>query len=181
MRTIHHNRAQFQQPASQPTPDHLFSRLLAEYDSLTCLTLLLKDEQQLILNRQIEALSTLLPRIEEQLSHVRINQAQREDLFRVLLAEVPDPIPPGITSRVQLLSPGFQEHCIAMARQVDTQVQLVHEVAWQNHVLLSQSVHFLQQVLTPWLGSRQESLSIYGVNGSVQKESQRESIFQGVA
>ena len=159
--------------------------LLAEHDSLAALLRLLKEEQQVILQRRTEALVNMLGTIEEQLFRVRRHQVERDDVLKKLVTVTPRPANrasrPGLAPRVDLLPGGLREQCLPIAQRIDTLIRLVHEIAWQNHVLLSNSVHFLQEVLAPLLGSPEVNVSVYGEEGTVHKATKRSNLFQAVA
>jgi len=163
------------------TSDQLSSILLAEHDSLRHLAAILKEEQQLILNRQTEPLMALLSKIEDQLLFVRQNQARRDQILQRLLPDFRSQKGSGLAARVALLPPELREQPLDIAQRIDTLLMLIHELSWQNHVLLSHSLHFLEQVLAPWLDPKKEVQSLYGQNGLVQKEGKRQALFQVVA
>jgi hypothetical protein len=148
--------------------EHVASVLLKEYDLLTGLIELLKNEQQLILDRKTEALMLLLGKIEEQLGTIHDHQASRDEIFHDLLKQAPPPAEPGLVAQVQLLSEETRSSSLHIAQQIDIQIQLLHELTWQNHILLSRSVYFLEEVLAPWL-STERDLKIYGKTGIIQK------------
>lgn len=168
-----------------PESENLTGLLLAEHDSLAALLRLLKEEQQVILQRRTEALVSMLATIEEQLFRVRHHQVQRDEILKKLVTATPRPSSParrpGLATRVDLLPGGLREECLPIAQRIDTLVQLVHEFAWQNHVILSHSVHFLQEVLAPLLGNQEVSVSVYGEQGTIQKNTKRANLFQAVA
>ena len=164
-----------------PSAEKITSVLLSEYDSLVELVRLLKEEQICILQRQTEKLMAVLSNIEEQLVRVRQYQGEHEEVLKDLIPADVSPTQPGLTARVQLLPENLREQPLAIAQKIDVQTLLVNEFAWQNHVLLSHSVHFLEQVLAPWLDPHQESVSVYGQNGALQKNTKRQAIFQATA
>lgn len=163
------------------TSEKIAALLLEEHDSLVELVRLLKEEQICILKRETEKLMPLMAQIEEQLLRVRNYQAQHEQVFLGFIP--PASIPPGagLAGRVQLLPENIREQPLAIAHRIDVQSLLVNEFAWQNHVLLSHSVHFLEQVLAPWLDPQKERVAVYGQNGLIQKKSKRHAIFQATA
>jgi len=163
------------------TTESIPGLLLSEYDSLTCLVFLLKDEQKLILERRTESLMLLLTRIEEQLVRIREHQARRDEALRKILSGAPPSTQPGLSHRVLQLPFDLREQSLDLAQRIDVQMQLVHELAWQNHVLLSHSVHFLEEVLSPWLDPQQEALTTYGKNGMIQKGARKSNSFQAMA
>jgi hypothetical protein len=158
----------------------LSSLLLAEHDGLVALVSLLKEEQQVILQRQTERLMPILTKIEDQLSCIRQCGQKRATLLKSLIPEGEKPSDTTLSGMIELLPANVREHSMSIAERSDVQMFLVHELAWQNQVLLSHSVHFLEQVLSPWLGLN-SSGSIYGQNGSLQKPGKRQTVFQTVA
>ncbi len=158
----------------------LSSLLLAEHDNMVALANLLKEEQQTILQRQTEQLMPLISRIEDQLACIRQCQEKRTALLNTLIPSEAKPTEPGLAAMVSLLPANLREHPVSIAGRIDVQMFLVHELAWQNQVLLSHSVHFLEQVLAPWLDQHPQG-SIYAPNGALQKAGKRQTIFQAVA
>jgi hypothetical protein len=166
------------------TSEDLATILLAEQDSLTNLLRLLKEEQQVILQRRTDVLVNMLTAIEEQLLRVRHQQAEREQTMKSLISQSPlpeRPHRPGLAFRVTLLPENMREACLPIAQRIDTLNQLVYELAWQNHVLLSRSVHFLQEVLAPLLGNPNGNMTVYGNQGTVRKGNKAQNLFQAVA
>ncbi|MDD2708760.1 MAG: flagellar protein FlgN [Verrucomicrobiae bacterium] len=163
------------------TPESAATILLTEHDSLAELLRLVKEEQQLILNRKTEPLLAILQCIEEQLLRVRQNQEKRDAMFKCLLEGVRLPNKPGLAIRTRYFPESIRLQTSFLAQRIDTLIQLVHEIAWQNHVLLSHSMHFLEQVLSPWLDPRKETVTVYSENGALRKNNKRQNIFQAVA
>ena len=155
--------------------------LLAEHDGLSELLRLLKAEQQLVLQRRSEALISLMTVIEGQLLRVRNQQSQRNDVLKSLLADTPISAQPGVAARVALLPELTREQTLPIAERIDTLMLLVHELAWQNHVLLSHSVHFLEEVLAPWLGTEKQTTTLYNQDGLIRKGTKRPTLFHAVA
>ena len=152
-----------------------------ELDCLAHLSQLLKEEQQLILDRRTEPLMILLTRIEEELQRIREYQIQRDEAFDEILPDFPHPQEPGLTSRVSQLPEKLRDQTLEIARRIDVQVMVVHELTWQNHVLLSRSIHFLEQVLAPWLNIQTETVTTYSKSGTVQKGTKKATSLQAVA
>ncbi|MBI4024652.1 MAG: flagellar export chaperone FlgN [Verrucomicrobia bacterium] len=169
------------------TSENLASILVAEHDSLTELLRLLKEEQQIILQRRSEALIVLLSTIETQLLRVQHHRAEREEALRPLLSQTPAataPVAgdsPCLARRIATLPDGVRDQAVPVAMRIDLALQLVHEIAWQNHVLLSHSLHFLEQVLAPWMDPQSQSLAIYSQHGIVRKGTRRQTLFHAIA
>jgi len=157
----------------------LSSLLLAEHDGLVALASLLREEQRAVLDRKTDQLMPIVGRIEDLLTCVRQCQEKRATALKALIPEGEKPVSPGLAAMINLLPENLRAHPRSIAERVDVQMFLVHELAWQNQVLMSHSVHFLEQVLSPWLG--QGSGSIYAQNGFVQKPGKRNALFQAVA
>jgi hypothetical protein len=158
--------------------DHIQEVLLAEFDGLSLLLGLLKEEQRSILSRSTADLMSILAQIENQLLKVRQNKVRREEVLKAHTPSEPPSNQPGLAARVAALPGQLGQQSQTLAQKVDIQMAVVHELAWQNHVLLSHSLHFLEEVLAPWLDPRKETLAI---NGLMQKGMKRQALFQAVA
>jgi hypothetical protein len=163
------------------SPQRMAQLLTGECNSLTDLVFLLKEEQQIIMKRQTEDLMPLLSKIEMLLAEIRQYQVEREQILNFLIARKSHPDKIGLASQITLLPKEYQDACAAIAERVDVQTLMVHEFAWQNHVLLSHSLHFLEEVLAPWVAPQPTTGSVYGQNGSLQKGIKKQSVVQAVA
>ena len=164
------------------TVDELAHVLLAKYESLTKLVYLLKQEQQSILQRKTDVLIELLGRIEEQLPLIDGQRRRCAEILKELIPAGETPKQAGLGAWVSLLPEAMRERIFAIAQRVDVQLLLVHEFALQNHTLLSHSLHFLKEVLAPWIDPENQTISLYGKGGSViHKTPQNQTLFQATA
>jgi hypothetical protein len=162
------------------TTQNIGTLLLSEYDGLSRLVLLLKEEQKFILDRRSEPLTELLVKIEDQLAHIQQLQSQRKAALHKILGEIPLTKETGLVAQIKQLPPSLVEGNIKIAQLIETEIQMVHELTFQNHVLLSHSVHFLEAVLAPLIDSQRE-LTTYSKDGLVQKGNKPQTTFQAVA
>jgi len=162
--------------------EKLYLILSKEHEQLSHLVEILKQKQQCIMDRKTKDLTDLLPKIEAEILVLQKLQKQREDILQLELSSVPSDQQPGIAARILNLPAIFKEKCHKISRQVETELLVVHEIGWQNQLLLSRAVQFLQHVLAPLIGAKPqtEQLMIYGNRGKLQTDVSRLSVFQGV-
>jgi hypothetical protein len=161
--------------------EKLYLILSKEYEQLVHFVKTLKEEQKCIMDRRTKDLTDLLSRIEQELASIHEVQKQREQILQKDLSSIPSEKNPGIAARILVLPEVIKKRCHEIARKVEVELLVIHEIGWQNQMLLSKAVHFLQEVLAPLIGvKRNETLSIYGQHGKLQTDSSRLAIFQGV-
>ncbi len=168
-------------PSLVSTCEELCGVLEAEYNSLNALVYLLKEEQKIILQRQTDQLRDLIIKLEEQLRFVHQSQRERNALLELLLPDAPQPAQSGLASRTAELPETIRQRPLSIAQKIDIQLLLVHEFAWQNHVLLSHSIQFLNEVLSPWLDPQNQNVTLYGQHGTVHKNVKNPALYQAVA
>lgn len=162
-----------------PHEEQLLKILKSEHQILCTLVAILKEEQQLILQRQTEPLLNILMKIEEHLIQVQDIQQQRDQLIRQILNISELSEPPTLMAKIKLLPSQLLDKTLRLGIDIETEVKVVHEITYQNHILLSRSVYFLEEVLAPLLTS-QRGTAVYGKNGVVQKGKVQNS-YQAVA
>jgi hypothetical protein len=161
--------------------EKLYLVLTKEYEQLAHFLRTLREEQACIMDRRTQDLIELLPKIEKELNAIQETQKQREHILQKELSSAPSEKQPGIAARILNMPDSVKQRCHKVSRQVETELFVINEVSWQNQLLLSKSIHFLQTVLAPLLGTKKdEPLAIYGQRGKLQSEAARQSIFQGV-
>ena len=162
-------------------PQKVANIFQAEYNGLVELVDLLKEEQICILQRKTEELMPVLFRIEEKLLQIKQYQTEHEKIFQELIPADSEPVHSGLVGHAELLPDSVREQTLPLAQKIDVQSLLVREFTWQNHVLLSHALNFLEQVLAPWLTSRSENVDVYGQDGFIQKSLKRQAIVQVTA
>lgn len=184
-------------PQRKPS-DQLGEMLLREHDELATLVQLLKEEQQSILQRSVDTLQTTLTKIEDQVERVRHCQSSRNEALSRGQSDALRPDPqgavavgaetsgtdgqtPGVAARVAAYRGADRQYQVTIAQRIDGLLTLVREITWQNHVLLSHSLHFLHELLAPWLDPRNEALTLYGGNGIVHKARAKAGAYSATA
>jgi flagellar biosynthesis/type III secretory pathway chaperone len=159
--------------------EQLIKTFQSEHQTLSTLVAMLKEEQQLILQRQTEPLLNILIKIEDHLVQTRAIQQERDQLLRQILKITELSEPATLMAKIKLLPSHLLDKTLRLGIEIETEVKVVHEITYQNHVLLSRSVYFLEEVLAPLLASQKE-MTTYGKNGVVQKGKVQNS-YQAVA
>lgn len=162
--------------------EKLYRILSSEHEKLTAFVKTLKEQQGFIIDRKTDQLTQILPKIEADLNFIGVLQRQREQVLQNELSSIPSEKQPGIAARVKNLPDTIKNRCYDLSAKVESELRVVHEIGWQNQLLLSRSVQFLQTVLSPLIGRKkaEPALTIYGQRGRLQSDQFRQAIFQGV-